>query len=255
MIPLIIHVPHASTAIPSDALADFSVPEGDLKSHVARMTDHFTDRLFALEGEGVTTVAFPINRIVLDPERFECDTDEPMAAQGQGVLYHRGADGSVIRPVLSTARRSELLERWYRPHHERLTAAVDDGLAGFGRVLIIDAHSFPDDPLPLDLNQSTPRPDACIGTEKVHTPMALIEAARSWCREHGWSLGVDAPYAGTLVPLKHYGKSPNVWSIMVEINRARYMRLERGMPVPSERFDETRAFVAGLMGRLRQVGL
>ena len=234
-------------------MSDFSIPADALRSHVARMTDHFTDCLFAFECEDTTTVTFPVSRLVLDPERFENDADEPMAACGQGVLYQRGADGSVIRPTLSCARRRELLDRWYRPHHERITAAVDDGLNRFGRVLIIDAHSFAAAPLPLDLNQLTPRPDACIGTAGIHTPMELVDGALGWCREHEWSIGIDAPYSGTMVPLKHYGKTSAVLSIMIEINRSRYMTLEHWIPTPSERFEETRVFVAGLIRRLREL--
>lgn len=217
------------------------------------MTDHFTDRLFAFEGEGVSTVRFPISRLVVDPERFEDDALEPMAARGQGVLYERGADGSVIRPRLSDDRRSALLERWYRPHHSRLAAAVNEGLKQAGRVLIIDAHSFPNSPLPLDLVQTTPRPDICIGTTGGHTPSHLIDATSSWCERHGWTLGVDTPYSGSIVPLEHLGRNASVASIMIEVNRARYMRLEGDRPLQSEQFHETGSFVSGLLRHLRTV--
>ena len=122
-----------------------------------------------------------------------------------------------------------------------------------GSVLIIDAHSFPDQPLAMDLDQLTPRPDGCIGTADVHTPPALVNAARAWCRERSWNLGIDKPYAGTIVPLKHYLRSKNVWSIMIEINRSRYMDLGDGQPIRNDRFEDTRDFVRGLILRVREV--
>ena len=42
-------------------------------------------------------------------------------------------------------------------------------------------------------------------------------------KEKGYSLGVDWPYSGSIVPLNHYQKTKNVSSIMLEINRALYL--------------------------------
>ncbi len=102
-----------------------------------------------------------------------------------------------------------------------------------------------------DLDQRTPRPDVCIGTNSFHTPLSLIDAAREHCTREGWTLGIDWPYAGTMVPLEHLERTPLVMSIMVEINRDRYMRLEGNRAVRSEDFESTRLFVGRLLSRLR----
>jgi N-formylglutamate amidohydrolase len=44
-----------------------------------RITDHFTDDLFALPNHLATPVRFPVSRLVVDPERFENDELEPMS--------------------------------------------------------------------------------------------------------------------------------------------------------------------------------
>jgi hypothetical protein len=42
-----------------------------------------------------------------------------------GVIYTETSDGKPLRLVPSPPERALLLERYYRPHHAALTAAVD----------------------------------------------------------------------------------------------------------------------------------
>ena len=67
-----------------------------------------------------------------------------------------------------------LLERYYIPHHQKLTDAVEESLLANDHCLIIDGHSFPALPLPYELNQTAFRPDFCIGTDDFHTPEELV---------------------------------------------------------------------------------
>jgi hypothetical protein len=48
------------------------------------MTDHFTDEMVAGFRAEVERVIFGVSRLVVDPERFADDADEPMAARGMG---------------------------------------------------------------------------------------------------------------------------------------------------------------------------
>jgi N-formylglutamate deformylase len=251
VIPVILHIPHASTVLPDECRADFTVRGEALERHVAVSTDHFTDALFALAGPDVATVAFPISRLAVDPERFDDDAREPMAARGLGVLYERGHDGTRIRQPMAAARRAWYLDRWYRPHHAALAHAVEEAIARAGCVLIFDCHSFPDAPLAVDLDQSTPRPDGCLGTSGVHTPPWLVDAGLRFAAQQGWSLGVDRPYSGAIVPLPHFGRDARVLSVMIEINRRRYMAIEGATVVKTNGFAATQRFVQGLMAAMR----
>ena len=40
--------------------------------------------------------------------------------------------------------------------------------------------------------------------------------------------GRNSPFAGSYVPLAHYESSPRVASVMLEVNRSRYMNEETG---------------------------
>ncbi|MCX5640860.1 MAG: N-formylglutamate amidohydrolase [Planctomycetota bacterium] len=250
-VPLILHIPHSHLAIPASLKREFVVRHKKLSTHLAASTDHFTDELFDSNLPNTQALIFPISRLAVDPERFERDALEPMAKRGLGVLYERGHDGNVIREPISGARREELLAAWYRPHHEWLTQSVDDALARAPRALVIDCHTFPDLPFAMDADQEVPRPDVCIGTAGIHTPAWLVRAATKWCKSQGWSVRVDAPYSGSMVPLKHNSKDRRVLSIMIEINRARYMELQGTKAVRRASFKKCKRFVAGLVAALR----
>ena len=250
-VPLVLHIPHSKVAIPASLKPEFVVRHKKLSAHLAASTDHFTDELFDSNLPNTQALIFPISRLAVDPERFERDSLEPMAKRGLGVLYERGHDGNVTRRPITGARREEILAAWYRLHHDWLTQAVDDALARAPRALVIDCHTFPDVPFATDANHDVPRPDVCIGTAGIHTPQWLVHAATKWCKSQGWSVRVDAPYSGSIVPLNHNGKDRRVLSIMIEINRARYMNLEGTQAVRRSSFKKCQRFIAGLIATLR----
>lgn len=105
----VLHIPHASTVIPADARAAFLVSDDELALELRRMTDHHTDALFTLDAATATPVAFPISRLVVDPERFLDDAQEPMVARGMGVLYTRTSHGEPLRAPVDSAERERLV--------------------------------------------------------------------------------------------------------------------------------------------------
>jgi len=220
--PVIIHIPHASALIPEEERSRLVLSDEDLEQELLRMTDRYTDELFDL-GEEAIRVIFPVSRLVCDPERFLDDTKESMAARGMGAVYTKTSDGRPLRPRPDPGERQRLLDAYYFPHHQWLEEAVRSTLADHGRCLIIDAHSFPSSPLLCDENQDPDRPDACIGTDDFHTPAWLERTAVRAFSGLGWSVAVNRPYLGALVPLSLYGKDECVRSVMVELNRKIYM--------------------------------
>ena len=218
MTNLILHIPHSSAKIPTDR--GYVVDKKILDKEIIKLTDWYTDDLFFFEDSIIVKADF--SRIFCDPERFSEDSQEVMAKYGMGVLYEKLDDGSVLREVNSKLRE-EILNNYYWPHHEKLNQAVNDQLELNGKALIVDCHSFPSNPHIRDLSQEENRPDFNIGTDPFHTPKYLIEISKNFFNQKGYSLGVDWPYSGSIVPLNHYKKTKNVSSIMLEINRALYL--------------------------------
>ena len=121
----VLHIPHASTVIPKVQRQALLLSDDELDVEVRRMTDHFTDEIFADLVEEDRSVIFPVSRLVLDPERFVDDSEEPMAARGMGVIYTQGSSGQKLRDPPSPEERKGLLDIFYRSHHQALTSAVD----------------------------------------------------------------------------------------------------------------------------------
>jgi N-formylglutamate amidohydrolase len=200
----------------------------ELEAELLAMTDHYTDEIFALPAAVATMVRFPVSRLVVDPERFTDDAQEPMAARGMGVIYTRTSAGLRLRAQPTPAERAALLARFYEPHHRALTEAVSGALAAHGACLVVDGHSFPSKPLPYELDQHEDRPDVCIGTDAFHTPEWLRDAAVAEFEREGLRVAVDRPFAGALVPMAFYRSEARVMALMVELNRALYMHEHNG---------------------------
>jgi N-formylglutamate amidohydrolase len=222
----ILHLPHASRAIPNDVRESICLSDSELEIQLDRLTDHYTDELFSLDHPDVISLVYPVSRFVVDPERFSEDALEPMAVWGQGMVYTKTVDGLPFRNELSLNDRNDLVDRFYWPHHNQLDRLTEEALTAHGRALIIDAHSFPSNPLPVDLDQSAERPDICIGSDEFHTPAELVGTIKTMFEEAGYSVLINSPYIGTLVPNKYYCKDSRVKSVMIEINRRIYLRDE-----------------------------
>jgi N-formylglutamate amidohydrolase len=221
MTPLFVHIPHDSSVIPPAELADYLISEEALLRELLRLTDWHTGDLYA---EGVPpddVVRAEISRLVVDVERFADDRLERCAAVGMGATYVRTCAGNPLR-ALSPARRAELLDRYYWPHHRRLDEAAAERLARFGRCVILDAHSFPTGQLPTQVGFSAPL-EIGIGTQAGHTSPELQALAEDFFRGHGFVVGVDIPFSGAIVPNRFFGAEPRVQSVMIEVRRDLYM--------------------------------
>jgi N-formylglutamate deformylase len=225
----ILHLPHSSIKIPKEDIETFVLDDALIENELLKMTDRFTDELFKFDDQRVSSLVFPVSRLIVDVERFPDDNDEPMAAQGMGVVYSKTHDAKPLRNERIMPHVLEnLISKYYHPHHLALENLVENALNQFEKVIVIDCHSFPSHPLACDLDQSLDRPEICIGTDDFHTPTKLVNFVKSYWELQGFSIDINRPYAGTLVPLKFYKKDNRVTSMMVEIRRNLYMDEEKG---------------------------
>ncbi|NEE51376.1 N-formylglutamate amidohydrolase, partial [Streptomyces sp. SID8455] len=133
------------------------------------------------------------------------------------------------------------------PYARAMTEAVDARIAATGRAVIVDVHSYPSAPLPYELHGTGPRPPVCLGTDPFHTPPELRALAEAAFAGFGGT-GIDSPFTGTYVPLKHYGTDRRVTALMIEIRRDTYLS-EPGGPAGAG-LDALAGALAGLVGSL-----
>jgi N-formylglutamate deformylase len=222
---MILHIPHSSVEIPEQLRNQIVLSDTDLAAELNLMTDLFTDEIY-FDPESIV-IRFPISRLIVDVERFPEDLDEPMSKVGMGMIYSKTAFGRKLKRNLQTKERNELVLQ-YNAHHQKLLKDVILELNNYGKAVIIDCHSFPDHPLPCDMDQSIPRPQICIGTDSFHTPSELLQIVKSYFIKNNYDVQINKPYGGTLVPIEFYKKDHKVTSIMIEINRSLYMNERTG---------------------------
>lgn len=230
--PLVLHVPHSSTYIPERYRSIYIRPD-EVDAEALEAADLYADELFRYPA---ATVVFPVSRLLCDVERFRDPVQEGMTGRGMWVCYTRDMQGRRLAQF-EMNHVAHILQQYYDVHHAHLTAAVEKKLLLYGKVLVTDCHTFPDF-LPYYKHEGSP--DICLGTDAYHTPSALVRRCRLIFEQQGYSVSINDPFAGALVPMRYYGRNRAVQAIMVEINRrlycdaegrktAGYERLKRGV--------------------------
>lgn len=244
-IPLVVHVPHAGTAIPDDVRAGILLDDAALRAELVALTDWHTDALFGppAAATGATVVVNHTSRLVVDPERLPGDR-EPMAHHGMGAVYTRTHRGLPLRRSDDPAANQRLVDRFLTPWAEAVDIAVGAALDRFGRCLLLDGHSFPSQPFGFE-DAGLQRPDIDLGFTDFHAPRALLTRLRERVRAAGRSTADNTPFAGAYVPLPRFESDPRVQAVMVEVNRGLY--LDEATAERSAGWAAAAALVSGLV--------
>lgn len=244
---VILHIPHSSTNIPF--YDGYLKPKGGLREEIQLLTDWFTDELFNLPYKKIIT---PFSRIFCDVERFAEDSQEVMSKYGMGMCYTQLDNGEAMRNV-SPELRSRIKSDYYDNHHNHLEVLCADLLEKSDKILIIDCHSFPDEPFKRDLDKELPRPDFCIGTDEFHTQRELVESSIEFLTTKGYQVKENSPFSGTMIPIRHYQRDNHVLGIMIEVNRKLYMTKKNGIVRKTDRLDSIHQTIKELIMKLVEI--
>ena len=244
--PLLVHIPHSSTYVPDQYRDGLCLDDRGLDTELLAMTDRFTDQLFGQASSyGATLFVNRVSRLVMDPERFPYDQDEPMSAKGMGAIYTRTSGGEELRTKsFDISDRQALMDDLYWPYSVAFHNLVTEQLDQFGQCLIIDGHSFPSKALPYEDGKLV-RPDICFGYESFHEPSGLVGSLEDIGRQKGMTTALNEPFSGSYVPVDYFQKDARVKSIMIEVNRSLYMDETRG--TESANYDQLRAVMRQLL--------
>ena len=243
---LVLHIPHSSTEIP--ILDGYVSSHEEIQQEIVKLTDWYTNDLF--DSQVDDKIVAPFSRIFCDVERFADDELEVMYKFGMGVLYVKFDNGNLLR-VVSSELKQEVLKNYYWVHHALLSKAVKTSLEQTKSCLILDCHSFPSSPLTRAIIRDEIRPDFNIGTDIYHTPKHIVDESINYFESNGYTLGIDTPYSGSIVPMEYYQKDPRVTSIMLEVNRGLY--LNELTNEKSEDYERTKEIVQGYIKMLKSL--
>ena len=264
MARVLLHLPHASRYIPLAERAGLAVDDDEIERQHLALVDDRTDELFApVEAPGVVTVASPVSRLVVDVERRRDDALEPCAELGMGAVYTRGVGNVVLRPNLDARERERLLRCWHDPHHAELDRAVAAIRRQETACVLIDAHSYPLERLPTEL-EGAARPEICIGTDPEWSRGVERVVERHFVGS-GYTVALNQPYGGAMVPNAirlepqrnlawnhsfHSQMAPckGFFSVMIEVRRDVY--LLPGSHLPGPRFNHLKFTLNMLYRRL-----
>lgn len=238
---MILHIPHSSTELPKDFLVS---NETDLAQEFQRMTNWYIEEIFDLPD--ALKIVFSLSRLYCDVERFRDDKDEIMAQKGMGICYEKNSFGELLREV-SDDEKEFIKSNFYDKHHSDFTKIVAHALNSNQKAFIVDCHSFSNEVLLHEMSQS--RPDFCIGTDVFHTPNNITEFIKKYLSNAGFSVAVNEPFEGTIVPLKYYRTNKNVSSVMIEINRKLYLNEHFQK---NEQFENVKKIVSELLNLIKE---
>lgn len=209
----IFHIPHSSKKIPKEFIGDFIISNEDLMKECEIMCDDYTDVLIQNYPH---IVKFDYSRLLCDVERFNDDT-EIMNKIGMGVLYTHSHDGELIRNV-NDKNKSKIIEL-YDNHHYLLNNLAKKLLKKNNSILIVDIHSYSNEPLEYELNKHQKRPDVCLGVDEYHNDKHITSQIKYIFENMGFSVELNQPFSGCIIPSDFYHTDNRVKGIMLEFNK------------------------------------
>lgn len=225
-IPVVVHVPHASTVFPKRMLEDGTVlnRDVDLRESVETIADRYVEVLVkrAFDKSGLKPYFFEstISRMFMDPERFDGE-DEIMNDVGMGVVYTKNHKGQDIYSVPPTDDQiAHRIQRLYKPYSSAFMDTVDHILHKHGRCLIVDAHSYASEALDYELYSDEPRTPLVLGYDSFHVQEIMSPLSALRAKAYTSSNSV---FKGSYVPLKHLNTNSAVSSVMFEVRKDVYM--------------------------------
>ncbi len=202
---IVLAIPHSIGTFNLAAWSDPLVVSADAK----RWTDWHTDRVFASNLPKVEMVVGRVSRFDCDLERL---IDDPLEAEGRGILYTTSHSGATRN--ISASQRESHLEQWRSYRNAIKAALVQD-------CLLIDCHSFPSDIANVDI---------CLGFNDDWSKPTLttLEITQQHFTNDGLTVAVNCPFSNSITPECDFAYK----SLMIELNKRIYLCEETSQLLP-----------------------
>ncbi len=215
---VLFHIPHSSLIIPNRFWSICIKDRNYIKKTNLFLSEYLTDKLVP---NHCPKLIFKYSRIFCDVEKFKDDSKEIMAKKGMGVIHTRDCENIITIP--NQKYKNIVMKSYYNKHHNKLDKISTKILNQYGKCIIVDFHSYSDDMVE-KLFSCSNNPDICLGVDSFYTDQNLIHMTIEHFKKYGYSVEINKPYKGTIIPNKYINKKDTrLKSIMLEINKRIYL--------------------------------
>lgn len=212
---IILHIPHASTKLPKIFKEQkFELNNQEIQDFNYKICDLYTDKLFSFLK--FKNIKFKYSRIFCDVEKYVDDNKEVMSKYGMGVIYSKTHKQKTFF-IPSQKYKNYVLNKYYFCHHDKLTKLTQKNI-NKKKTILVDCHSFSKEII-IDKKLDNQLPDICIGINNYETDKNLLEYIKNYFLNLNYSVAINYPYCGAIVPNNLVDNKNNLFEIMLEINR------------------------------------
>ena len=206
-LPLIISVPHAGLTVPQE-VRDYCAL---LPEQILADSDEGAADIYDLKSEVAVHITTDVARAVVDLNRAEDDRGR------DGIVKtHTCYDARVYRKPVPEDLVEILLERYYRPYHQRLSESAAD--AKFG----VDCHTMAAVGPSCATDSDCERPNICLSNAHGTCSQEWFEKLVHCFKESFDSeISVNHPFKGGYIIRSHSSELP--W-VQVELSRAPFFQ-------------------------------
>jgi N-formylglutamate amidohydrolase len=220
--PALVSVPHAGLARDFDSMRLADVRR--TQRTICNLADSYAD----VVGETIAQRAMgqllgtDVSRVYCDVERYP-DEREEMNAVGMGVVYTRDENGDPIYRPGQEPDDLEVRDRMaevYWPYHAMLTHVAQRMIAQFGQCVLLDVHTYSDEPWPYELHADDGRPQVCLGHNGDARGMELAIMLGEQLEFLGLGVGLNEVFKGSIVPNNLDDPKHGLASVMIEMRKS-----------------------------------
>lgn len=205
--PLVISCPHAGTEIPPSLQPLYAVSQED----VVADGDVGAAEIYDFADEVASYVTTPIARVVVDMNRAEDDR------RADGIVKtHTCWNVPVYKSPLPEETARLLIETYYRPYHDALSAAPP------GNRLGVDCHTMAAEGPPIGPDPGKTRPWVCLsnGHDTTCSAETMASLAECFAESFGREIAINDPFVGGFIVRRHAAEME--W-VQLELSRAPFM--------------------------------
>jgi len=206
-LPMLISVPHAGLGVPSHVSDLCRLTEDDI---IKDGDEGAGEIYFPLQNEVTAFVHAETARAIVDVNRSETDRGK------DGVIKtHTCWDIPVYKRMPSEKTVANLINYFYHPYHEKLTAFAGNVILG------IDCHTMAPKGPPVGPDPGTRRPRVCLSNANGTCPKKWITLlAECFQKTFERGVSINHPFKGGFITRHHSREVP--W-IQVELSRSGFM--------------------------------